>query len=201
MSMDNIEKITGRILTDANVEADKIRADAEVRCREIGEKGEADAKSVYWAAIRKGTDDAKIRMERLMSAAELEAKKQVLRAKQEIIGEAFDRAAERMRQLPPDSYAELLAAMAASSADTGEEEIILSAGDRERYGASIADKANDGRRAQGKKAGLRLSGETRETGGGLILKNGNIETNCTFGAAVGELKNELTAGVAAVLFS
>ena len=198
--MDNIEKITGRILSDASSEADRIRADAEAKCREIDEKSAADAKKVYWETVHKGTDDAKIRMDRLMSAAELEAKKQVLRAKQEIIGDVFFRAAEKMRQLPPDSYAELLAAMTAVNAETGEEEIILSAGDRERFGAGIADRANEKRRAQGKKAGLRLSGETRETGGGLILKNGNIETNCTFGAAVGERKNELTAGVAAVLF-
>ena len=69
MSMDNIEKITDRILSDAKSEADRIRADAEAKCREIEEKGAADAKKVYWETIHKGTDDAKIRMDRLMSAA------------------------------------------------------------------------------------------------------------------------------------
>ena len=198
--MNNIEKITGKILADAQAEADRIAAEAEARCREIEEKSEADAQEAYWQAVRLGTDKAKVRRERLMSVAELEAKKQILRAKQELVTAAFTHAADKLRQLPQEAYVSLLAMMAAAASETGREEIVLSARDRETVGAAIVSQANAALADKGAAAGLTLSQDTRETGGGLILRNGNIEMNCTFDAVVNERKNEMTAPVARVLF-
>jgi len=47
---------------------------------------------------------------------------------------------------------------------------------------------------------LTLSGETREMAGGLILRDGQVEVNCAFETQLRVLREELTAGIAAILF-
>ena len=47
---------------------------------------------------------------------------------------------------------------------------------------------------------LTLSGETREMAGGLILRDGQVEVNCTFETQLRVLREEMTAEVAAILF-
>ena len=52
----------------------------------------------------------------------------------------------------------------------------------------------------GKPAQLTLSAETRPIRGGVVLKNGLIETNCSLGTLVDGLRPELSGKVAARLF-
>ena len=77
------------------------------------------------------------------------------------------------------------------------EEIIHRANLR---GDDIIRDANELLQKAGKPAQLTLSAETRPIRGGVVLKNGLIETNCSLGTLVDGLRPELSGKVAARLF-
>ena len=49
-------------------------------------------------------------------------------------------------------------------------------------------------------AAFRLSEETRETGGGLVLRRGRVELNCSFTEKLRQLRQEESSAVARLLF-
>ena len=132
-----------------------------------------------------------------MSAAQMDAKKLLLAAKQACIDEAFDKAQEKLLALPDGEYAELLAKLAVKAAKTGKEEILLSAKDRKRVGEQVVSKAN----ALGKGMALTLGKETRDMAGGLILRDGSVEINCAFETQMRVLRESMASDVAALLFA
>ena len=80
------------------------------------------------------------------------------------------------------------------AAGTGCEEIVLSKADREELGEAVVAAAN----ASG--AAYTLSDETRELGGGLVLKKGKVEINCAFDTRLRQLRQEMASDVARILF-
>ena len=77
---------------------------------------------------------------------------------------------------------------------SGDEEIILNARDRERIGKLLLAAVN----ADGAK--MTISEETRDLTGGLILRRGSIETNCSVELLVELCRGEMSAKLADVLF-
>lgn len=199
--MNGIEKITQRITADAQVEIEKIQAEAKAQCEKIAKDSDAAAQEEYWKIFKKGTKDAELRVERMGSVAALEAKKQILAEKQDIVSMAFDRAVQMLLALPEEKYVLLLAKLAYDASRSGKETIVLTAGDREKYGADVCAAANKLLAKAGKTAELSLSDKTGDFRGGLILTEGNIEMNCSFDVLVNMRKAELSGEVAGILFA
>ena len=63
-------------------------------------------------------------------------------------------------------------------------------------GQAVTDAAN----AKKSGASFTLSAETRETGGGLVLRRGRMEINCGFAELLRRARQEDSSAVAAVLF-
>jgi V/A-type H+/Na+-transporting ATPase subunit E len=198
--MNGIDKITDRIQRDTAEEIRALQQQTEAQCAFIAADGAKTAQDIYWAVMKSGKEEADLRMERLKSAAEMEAKKEVLRTKQELISRAFAYAAEKLRLQPKSNLIPFLARLAASASLTGEEAIVLSPEDRDDFGAELCRRTNVLLSDAGKVGKVTLSAETRQTGGGLILVNGRVETNCTFGVLVEGMRDELTQQVVGILF-
>ena len=227
--MDGIEKITGRIEADAEREIEAIQAQARAQAEEIAAGYEAQAGRESEEILARGRRNADERVERLASVAQLEGRKQILAAKQEMIGQAFDRALEELLALPEEEYAELLAALCAKAAVTGREAVIFSKKDRQRVGKQVVTKANEILAKQvapklpeeltGSAAGafldkvvtagsallagtgmLTLAEETRPIQGGFILAADGVEVNCAFETLVRLSRPELERQVAQILF-
>ena len=222
--MKGIEKLTARIEADAQAETAEILRAAQEKAAEIRAGYEAQAKAEADAAAQSREKAAQQRLERLEGAAEMEAKRRTLAAKQACIDEAFAKAKAELLALPEDKYAELLAKLAVKAAKTGREEIILSSRDKQRVGAKVAAKANAApnlpEELKETKAGnviakvvtganallqgtamLTLSEETRDMEGGLILRDGNVEVNCAFDTQLRVLRETMAADIAAILFA
>ncbi|MBR6259089.1 MAG: V-type ATP synthase subunit E [Oscillospiraceae bacterium] len=198
--MTGIDKIKERILSDAKTEVTKVAEEAAARVSEIKTAGEAAAQEEYGKLFKKGTDDAEKRKERLASVAQLEARKQMLSTKQTLINEAFELAVSKMLGMSDGEKKDFLAKLAARAAGTGKEEVIFPAGTDSAFGQEVVDKANAALAAAGKTGNLKLSGESRDMRGGLILREGNIEVNCSLDALVDDVRNDVTGEVAAILF-
>ena len=198
--MNGIDRITDRIEADAREQAKAIISEAEAKCAEIRKENEKKAQERYLELIRNGTKDCESGLERRKSAAEMDAKKSVLALKQDCVAEAFDMAKRRLADMPEDSYVGFLASLAASAAADGSGEIVLSARDRERCGKAVLERANAALAAKGLTPALTLAADSREISGGLILRQGGVEVNCSIEALVEALKGPMTADVARTLF-
>lgn len=199
--MNGIEKITQQISADAEAEAQAILAAAKAEAQAIAEEYDKRAEQAAADAQEKGRVIAWQREERLGSAADMEARKAELAAKQEMVGKAFDLAIEKLCALPEEAYVELLANLAVKAASTGQEQVILSQKDRARVGKAVVVKANDILAKQAAGTGmLTLSEQTAPIQGGLILADGDVEINCSFESLVRLAKNDMAVEVAKLLF-
>ena len=193
--MNGIETIIQRLNTDAKAETDalldKARQDAAAvtaRCQAQADKETADltARNQRAAAERE---------ERLVSAAQMEARKTILAAKQAVMEEVYAKALEKLRSLPQDRAVEVLASLLNEAAPQGKGEVLFSAQDRETVGRAAVDAANAQNGGQ-----LTLSGETANIPGGFILRNGSIEVNCAYDTLIRLQKTETAGQVARQLF-
>ena len=193
--MNGIEKIKARIEADAQAEIDRVLAAAKAEAAEItaGYQAKADAEAAELAG--KNERAAAEREERLVSSAQMEARKVQLAAKQEMVEKAYALALEKLCAMPKEQYAAVLAELLVKASATGTEEVVFSAKDGE-VGKLAVEKANA---ASGKT--LKVSGETAPIRGGFILKDKNVEVNCTFETLVRLQKAESGGTVAKMLFA
>jgi V/A-type H+-transporting ATPase subunit E len=200
-NMNGIENIIAHLEKDTAETIENIRAEAGRNCDKIRTDCEKEAKDAYWKRIQVGTQEAEMRISRLSSIASLEARKQILSLKQEMVNQAFDRAMERFEQLPEEQYVQFLTTLAVKGTRSGNEQLVFSAKDRSRIGKTVCINANNALANQGKNAGLTLSEKTCDIRAGLILVEGKIDINCSVETMIMQKKHELAAKVADILFS
>ena len=195
--MNGIEKITARINEDSRKETYAILAQARAEAAEITAKAQAEAQAVEKEVLAQGRRAAAEREDRLASTAQMECRKAVLAAKQDVSEEAFEQAHKQLLALPQEKYIALLADLAAQASVTGKEKLIFSAPDRARVGKAVAAAASE---KIGSGAALTLAEETRPMDGGFILSDGAVEVNCTFDTLIRLQRGALSGEVAKVLF-
>lgn len=225
--MNGIEKITSRIEADTQAEIDRILGDARAEAEAIAAKYRAQADAEAADLAEKNRKAAAEREERLVSMAQMEARKAKLAAKQEMVEAAYARALEKLCTMPEEQYVAVLAQLLVRASSTGREEVVFSLKDRERVGRAAVAKANEllaqreapelpmadskvgalltkvaaGAVAIAKgTALLTLSEETRDIPGGFILKDDRVEVNCTFDTLVRLQKAETAGAVVKQLF-
>ena len=196
--MNGIEKITAKIAADAEADVTRILAETEEKVRAIGAEAQAQAEKERTDILNRGRKAADERLERLQSASQMEKRKLLLGAKQEVVSEAFDLALEKLCQLPEKDLVDLLAALAVEASSTGREALVFSVKDRARIGKQVVMATNEALvTGTGQ---LTLSEETRPIQGGFIMLNGDIEINCTFETLVRMQRESLEWAVAKKLF-
>jgi V/A-type H+-transporting ATPase subunit E len=195
--MKGTEKIIAHIQADAKAQVDAILAQAEQQCAEIRAGYEKQAADRYSDRIRAGVKACQDEVDSRARIDQMEARKGTLAVKQEMVSEAFDKALEALVALPEDEYVAFLASLAANAAVSREEEIILNARDRAAIGQKVVEAANT-RLGSGK---LTLAKETGDFAGGLILRRGNVEANCTAELLVELQRGEMSAEIAGLLFA
>ena len=198
--MKGIEKITARIAADAETEDAAVRQESDARVAAIRAEYEKKAQEEAAAVIREGEKENEQRVSRIDRTARLEAKRTVLAMKQEMVSKAFDLAKEQITSMPAEQYVDFLVRQITQAVSTGSEELIMNPADREKYGAQTVKAANEALNAGNRTGALKLSAETRPMSGGFILKQGDIEVNCTIDLLLELIRGDLAAQVAEVLF-
>ncbi|MBQ9687293.1 MAG: hypothetical protein IJV41_12240 [Oscillospiraceae bacterium] len=194
--MKGTEKIIAHIQADAAAQADAILAQAEQQCTEIRQRYEQKAKEAYAEKIRVGVKANQDRLESMERLTRMEGRKAILALKQDMVSKSFDAAVEKLVNLPEAQYVALLAKLAAEAAVTKDEEVVLNERDRAAVGEAVVKAANE-KLSDGK---LTLSDATGDFKGGLILRRGSIEVNCTAELLVELCRGEMSAALAKVLF-
>ncbi len=198
--MKGTEKIIAHIRSDADEQCAAILAQAEQQCAAIRADFEAKARERYNERLISGEKACEDRVDSMDRIARMEAKKGILALKQEMVSKSFDLACEKLVSLPEADYVALLARLACEASVTGGEEIVLNARDRAAVGEKAVKAANDALKAAGKPAKLTLSAAEGSFAGGLLLRRGSIETNCTAELLVELLRGEMSSALSAELF-
>lgn len=219
--MTGLEKILAQIADDAEADAQKQILAAKEECRRIAEACAAEGIAARDRVIANAEKEGESVVSRTRSAAEMDRRNLLLFARAEMIDRAFDRAAEKIREKNFGKYRALLSTLLLcaladiaraeqESAALGDEvepydciEVLLNAEDHATFGQTVI---NDARRNADKRVRadqlqkLVLSEECAAIDGGIILRCGNIETNCSLSTLIGELRREMEGEVAAILF-
>ena len=141
--MEGIEKITAKIAQDAKAEIDALAAQTGEKLQELRDSAQAQAQEEANEIVERGRSAAGERLERLSSAAQMERRKLELAAKQEVLGEAFSLALEKLCAMPEKEYIELLTKLALQASSSGKEQLIFSPKDRSRVGKQVVVAVND----------------------------------------------------------
>lgn len=197
--MEGMDKITARIIADAEREIAEIQRENDEKIEALTAEAQSAAEQESLELLTRGRRAAEERRERLSSSAAVECHKLELAAKQELLEETFATAVEQLCSLPREESLALIASLAAEAAEGGEQ-MILSSRDAEQYGTEVILMANTALRAAGKRGELTLSAETRPIPGGFILSSGDVELNCAFDTLVRLQREKLEKEVAKILF-
>ncbi|WP_454940008.1 V-type ATP synthase subunit E [Evtepia sp.] len=194
--MNGIEKLTGRIHQEAQEATEARLAQARAQAEEILANYAAQAAREKEEILAKGRQALAEYRERLASTAHLEERKQGLAARQQVMEEAFQKALATLCALPEGEAISLLARLAAAASETGEEAVLLSPAQRDTLGEQVVTQAN----ALLPKGKLTLGPAAPEISGGLILRQGAVDINCSFAMLLRQQRAQLNGPVAALLF-
>lgn len=198
--MEGIAKIKETILEEANQEKEKIINEAKTQAKEIEARYKSQADQILGSILEKAKKAAEEKKRRIISMAELENRKALLKVKQEIIDEVFEKAKKKLKALPDEQYRNLIADMLMRSTVTGNEEVIISESDRQRITPEFIQEINKKLKDIGKEGNLRISDVSRDMIGGFILKSKDVEINSTFDSLIKMEREELETEIAKILF-
>ena len=175
----SLDAIIARIKSDADARLAEIESASKAKIAEILAEAEKRARAVEARIREAGEREAAGTRERVISMAELNARKAVLAAKQELLDEAFAAAVEELESLKKDAWRAVFKHLVAGADLKGPYEVIAS----KREAAFLDDAFLKG---FGPK--LSVSKKTRELGGGFVLRGGKTELNFTFPALTRSLR-------------
>ncbi len=221
--MIGLEKVTDKILADAEADARVVLDAVEEDCAAITARYEAEI-----AAERDRMKDASDKecqaiIVRAKSSAGMARRDAILEARAAILNEAYATAEREIRAMTGDAYLDFLTRMLRTAlghrleteADSlrlyGEDitpdayEVLLSDRDRSIYGYRLLRGFSTGLGAKFPPAALAKltlapEGQGTEVDGGLILRCGVVEINCTLSALLAENRRETEARVNQILF-
>ena len=219
--MTGLEKVTGKIIADAEADARVILERAEAECEAIKAKYAAATE----AEVEKLTDECDRECQALIirarSSAAMAKRNAVLEARAKLIDDAYATAEKQIRSMSGEQYLDLLQKMLRSALKSqleGEEEsmrlygedispavyeVVLNSRDRETYGEKLLEAYRAGYGARLSPvvlAKLRLAPDTAPIDGGLVLRCGPVETNCSLSMLMAANRRETEARVSRILF-
>ncbi len=215
--------ITDKIQAEAQAWADQQIAAAKAEAQTILSDYEAKAQEAYDNTLAQAKVKSLSIAERGVSQSEMDRRKMLLAARQECVAQSFDKALEMLCNLSAQERA-LLMVKSAAKYQTADAEYIFNAADRKEVGPLVVETVNAIFKKQQMKETFSgdlleqvkklfssstrprahtatLSEQTGNFAGGFILKQGDIEINCTFEVLIAGVRENLEGETSAILFS
>ncbi len=200
----SVEKITSKIIEDAEKTSDEIIAEAKRLSQERKDaakrKGEAEKKRILEDANKKADQTKR----KLISEAMIKARTAVLESKEKLIQEAFEKASEELGKIPEKKgYRESLRRLATDTCielGGGNLELVVRKKDENILKADLKKMEKDVKSSTGVDTKLKLSSEV--IGAGVIVRRSDkgVEIDSTIGNRLELLTPELRIKLAEVLF-
>lgn len=196
----SFDAIVDKILKDAREQASRIEGENRAKIQSIESQCEETIRDLLETSRKRAEKLAEDQRVKLVSMAQLEIRKDVLALKQEMIETAFEGAISKVLEGDEERYSALLKKLILNADLQGDEELILNRSDRKRIGADLIREINETLLKAKMEGDLRLSPEVRQIRGGVILRRGRKEVNCSVESIIYSKRGELEAKVARILF-
>ena len=219
--MTGLEKVIARIIADAEADAARILAEADAECDAIRAQYDA-ATAAERARLREKADrECEALITRAKSSAAMAKRNAVLEARARLVDEAYAAAEKEIRTLTEEKYLDLLLTMLRGSLRRqldgereirevyGEDvapnqyEVILNRVDRERYGKRLLEmleRSTVGKLRSEDVSRVVLATDVAPIEGGLILRCGSVESNCSLEVLFAEVRRATEIKESHVLF-
>ena len=191
----SIEKITSKILGDAETERDLMLADARAQSDAVLAEAEKHAAMLLADAEQRGEIEKQKIITRRKSVADIDCRKVFLGKKQEIIEACFARAIDEITDMSKEAYIELLVHLGKTSGVKAGV-LIFNERDKQSVAAEVCRALNEAVDC----GSFIVSEKTGKMRGGYLLTADRTTINNTVEALVAEAKTALTAEVAKQLF-
>ncbi len=191
-----LEKITG----NADEMAAAIKEEGRLKRRDIISRAESQAEEIRDRIATQAKEKAELERRRATVSAELGHRREILSEKQGILESCFRSALDELLDLPAGEYRALIRKMLLRLVDTGEERVLISPHDEKRIDQRLIDGVNDELKKAGKEGRLKLDDTSPAIRGGFVLRTEHLEVDCSFGVILDQLKEDLQAQIAAILF-
>ena len=219
--MTGLEKVTGKIIADAEADAREILERAEAECAAIREKYAAEREAQLDALREQNDRECQALIVRARSSAAMAKRNAILEARAAIQEEAYASAERQVRSMLGERYLEFLCKLLRSALKRqidGEEdslrlygedispdayEVVLSRRDHDYYGPRLMEAFRAGlgtKFSAATLAKLRLAEDVAPIDGGLVLRAGLVETNCSLSMLIAENRRETETRVSHILF-
>jgi len=172
----------------------KINADADERISKIEAKAQDEIDALNASISKKldgtverieqqGKDKAARTEERLVSLAELAARKGLLAARQQVLDKLFEDANSELAALSKSDYQQVFGSLLSGSGLSGSFEVVTSKSEAAWLTKKLLSSI--------KGVELTLAKENKDFGGGFVLSHGRTELNFTFSALARSVRPEM----------
>lgn len=191
----SLADIKVKIEADAKLEAEKILEIAKEKADEVRKAAEAEVSKIESTYSDRFSAEKPEVLKRREIVANLDVKKIMLGARQDLISHAFDGALHEMANLPAEKYVDFCEKLLEKAVDTGKETLFVSAKEK-NLNEEWLNKYNEKH-----KTSLAFDKAASFISGGFILRKGDIDTNCSFDMLIKWVREDIEADVAKRLFS
>jgi V/A-type H+-transporting ATPase subunit E len=184
-----------KIEADAKKEAEKIFENARLEADKIQKDADAEIQKIDASYIERFNTEKPEILKRREIVANLDVKKIMLGAQQDLIALAFNEALKTLASLPADKYLAFCEALLEKAVETGDEFLLVSPKEK-NLNEEWLKRYNEKH-----KTSLSLEKSASPFSGGFILRKGDIDTNCVFDMLITWSREDIEADVAKRLFS
>lgn len=197
--MAGAEKLIEKILSDAQRDAESVWAEAEEKKKALRDKTLRDIERRKAEIERMADESAAENKKRMGAVYDLDYRKQLLAAKQEMMQKARDLALTKLCALDDAAYTALMKRRLVACASSGTGSIAVAAGETRLNAAFVAD-VNAALKQSAGQGSITLLHEPRAISGGFVYLNGGMEIDVSLEALLNEAWQQSETDVAAVLF-
>jgi len=192
------EQVIGKILSDAESEAGKIKREAKEKAEAEQSKFDAELaefKKQTEVLAKKAGEEKKAH---LLAAARMDIAQEYLREKRDILNEVFEKARSELVNLGDKEYLDFMSKLIHKAVETGDEEVLVDKAEK-RVDHEFIKQINH-ELGIGYKGNLRLSEERLNIGAGFVLRRGRIKNNASLDVLLSGARNEMEIELAKELF-
>lgn len=192
-----VDKIIDQILAKAQAESDAIIEEANKKAEEILRESETETAGLTASIKAKSDAELKGFESRIESSMDLNRRRALLAARQEVITDVLGKAYDRLDKQSDDRYFEMILKLLSKNVQPMEGKIAFSSRDMSRLPSGFEAQCNEAAKAAG--GSLVLSDTPRSIENGFVLIYGDIEENCSLRALFDASRDELTDLVHGIL--
>jgi V/A-type H+-transporting ATPase subunit E len=196
-----IKDIKAKIISDAEIEANKIINEATNKAKEIKEEAEKEGRDIKSKILKRINQEILFKKGKIITEANLEAKKTILLEKIKIMDETFKKALENIMNLDDEPYRNFIKKIILDNIDKGDETIFISTLDKDRITKDFIQEINYNLEAKSKKGNINLSSSYLQIKGGVIIGLNNVKKNSSLELIFKKVREELEIKISQYLFN